>query len=134
MSLAQKTNFSPRFGFAYSLTPKLVVRGGYGMFYGAFENRGGYPSLGYNYPFQYSFNYYAPNSWSPTTFPNGTTGTLETGLTGIPLDPVLANGQGLYLRGIQLHYKTPYVQSFNFTVQYQLTAFGFASKSAMWAR
>ena len=121
LSQAQKNNISPRFGFAYKLTPKLVLRGGYGMFSGAFENRGGYPSLGYNYPFQYSFNYYAPNSWSPTTFPNGTTGTLETGLTGIPLDPVLANGKGLYLRGIQLHYKTPYVQSFNFTVQYQLT-------------
>ncbi len=28
-------NFSPRIGFAYSLTPKTVVRGGYGLFYGA---------------------------------------------------------------------------------------------------
>lgn len=121
LSLTQKNNFGPRFGFAYTVTPKLVLRGGYGLFSGAFENRGGYPSLGYNYPFQYSFNYYAPNSWSPTTFPNGSTGTLENGLTGIPLDPALANGQGLYLRGIQLHYKTPYVQSLNFTVQYQLT-------------
>jgi hypothetical protein len=121
LSLVQKTNFSPRFGFAYTVTPKLVLRGGYGIFFGAFENRGGYPSLGYNYPFQYSFNYYAPNSWSPTTFPNGTTGTLENGLTGIPLDPTQANGAGLVFRGIQLNYKTPYVQSFNFMVQYQLT-------------
>ncbi len=121
LSLVQKTNFSPRFGFAYRVTSNLVARGGYGIFYGAFENRGGYPSLGYNYPFQYSFNYYAANSWTPTTFPNGSIATLETGLTGIPLDPALANGEGLYLRGIQLHYKTPYVQSFNFMLQYQLT-------------
>ncbi|MGH9657634.1 MAG: hypothetical protein ACRD96_03760, partial [Bryobacteraceae bacterium] len=28
-----KTNFMPRFGFAYSLTPDTVVRGGYGIFY-----------------------------------------------------------------------------------------------------
>jgi hypothetical protein len=28
-----KNNFGPRFGFAYSLTPKTVVRGGYGLFY-----------------------------------------------------------------------------------------------------
>jgi hypothetical protein len=28
-----KNNFGPRFGFAYSATPKLVVRGGYGMFF-----------------------------------------------------------------------------------------------------
>lgn len=26
-------NFGPRFGFAYSLTPKTVLRGGYGLFY-----------------------------------------------------------------------------------------------------
>jgi hypothetical protein len=26
-------NFAPRFGFAYQVTPKLVVRGGYGIFY-----------------------------------------------------------------------------------------------------
>ncbi|HZU26363.1 MAG TPA: carboxypeptidase-like regulatory domain-containing protein, partial [Bryobacteraceae bacterium] len=121
LSEVQKTNFSPRFGFAYRISDRLVARGGYGIFYGAFENRGGYPSLGYNYPFQFSFNYYAPNSWTPTMFPNGTTATLENGLTGIPLDPALANGSGLYFRGIQLHYKTPYVQSYNFTLEYQLT-------------
>src|SRR6266567_2163199 len=26
-------NFAPRFGFAYSVNPKMVVRGGYGLFY-----------------------------------------------------------------------------------------------------
>ncbi|HEY5212288.1 MAG TPA: TonB-dependent receptor, partial [Acidobacteriaceae bacterium] len=31
---SQMTNFSPRFGVAYQLTPKLVARGGYGIFYG----------------------------------------------------------------------------------------------------
>jgi hypothetical protein len=30
-----KNNFGPRFGFAYSINPKTVVRGGYGLFYGA---------------------------------------------------------------------------------------------------
>ena len=28
-----KRNFMPRFGFAYQLTPKTILRGGYGMFY-----------------------------------------------------------------------------------------------------
>lgn len=121
LSNVQKTNFAPRFGFAYQVTPRLVVRGGYGIFYGAFENRGGYPSLGYNYPFQYSFTYPAPNSQSPVTLPNGQSATLENAFAGIPLNPTLVEGAGLYLRGIQLNYKTPYVQSYNLTLQYQLS-------------
>jgi hypothetical protein len=121
LSLVQKNNFAPRFGFAYQLTHKLVLRGGYGIFFGAFENRGGYPSLGYSYPFQFSFSFPAPNSVTPVTFPNGTVATLENGLSSIPLDPTLVNASGLTLRGIQLHYKTPYVQSYNVTLQYQLT-------------
>jgi hypothetical protein len=31
--LVDGNNFGPRFGFAYSVTPKTVVRGGYGMFF-----------------------------------------------------------------------------------------------------
>jgi len=36
--VSQKLNFAPRIGFAYQVTPKLVVRAGYGIFYGGFEN------------------------------------------------------------------------------------------------
>jgi hypothetical protein len=32
-------NFMPRFGFSYSLTPKTVVRGGYGVYFGALGAR-----------------------------------------------------------------------------------------------
>src|SRR4029077_1423464 len=31
-------NFAPRIGFAYQLSDKLVLRGGYGVFYGGQEN------------------------------------------------------------------------------------------------
>jgi hypothetical protein len=34
-----KTSLMPRFGFAYQLTPKLVARGGYGIFYGFLGER-----------------------------------------------------------------------------------------------
>lgn len=34
-------NWMPRFGFAYQLSPKTVVRGGYGMFYGFLGQRRG---------------------------------------------------------------------------------------------
>ena len=122
LSQVQKNNFAPRFGFAYQVSPKFVVRGGYGIYYGAFENRGGYPSLGYNYPFQYSFSFRTPNSFAPTLFPNGSQATIENGLSGVPLDPASVNGKGLNLRGIQFHYRTPYVQSYNLTLQYQLSS------------
>jgi hypothetical protein len=126
MGIIQKTNFAPRFGFAYSLTPKWVIRGGFGIFYGAFENRGGYPSLGYNYPFQYEVGLqdYANggiSTVSPITYTNGTTGTLENGMSGIPLDPALVSYSGLTFRGIQLNYQTPYTEGYNLFVQYQLT-------------
>ena len=83
LSKVQKDNFAPRFGFAYQVTPKFVVRGGYGIYYGAFENRGGYPSLGYNYPFQYSFSFPDCDAESPVVFPNGSTATLENGLSSM---------------------------------------------------
>ena len=126
LGVIQKTNFAPRVGFAYSLTPKWVVRGGYGIFYGAFENRGGYPSLGYNYPFQYEVSLSDSSNGgistvTPVTYTNGTTGTLENGMSGIPLDPSLVSYSGLALRGIQLNYQTPYTEGYNATVQYQVT-------------
>jgi len=121
LSMIQKNNFAPRVGFAYQVNSKFVVRGGYGIYYGAFENRGGSPSLGYNYPFQYSFHFPSPNSVSPVTYPNGTIATLENGLSSVPLSTTAVNAQGLSLRGIQFHYQTPYVQSYNFTLQYQLS-------------
>jgi hypothetical protein len=126
MGTIQKLNFAPRLGFAYSITPKWVVRGGYGIFYGAFENRGGYPSLGYNYPFQYEVGLTDSSNGgistvTPVAYTNGSTGTLENGMSGIALDPSLVSYSGLALRGIQLKYQTPYTQGYNATVQYQVT-------------
>jgi hypothetical protein len=124
---SQSTNFAPRLGFAYQVMPKLVVRGGWGMFYNGFENRGYSPNIGENYPFQFQFNFPEPNPNTPITFPGcatagpGGTGTFETGFSCTPLDPALVNANGLGLLGIQFKYITPYTMSGNITVQYQLT-------------
>jgi len=124
---SQKTNFAPRVGFAYQANPKLVVRGGFGLFYNGFENRGFSPNLGENYPFQFNFSFSEPNPNTPITFPGcltagpGGTGTFETGFSCTPLSPTLVNASGLQLRGIQFDYVTPYSMSGNFTIQYQLT-------------
>jgi hypothetical protein len=124
---SQNTNFAPRLGFAYQATPRLVVRGGFGMFYNGFENRGFSPNLGENYPFQFNFQFFSPNDGNPILFPGcstagpGGSATFETGFSCTPLDPLLVNASGLALRGIQFDYETPYSMSGNLTFQYQLT-------------
>ena len=70
---SQKTNFAPRVGFAYQITPKFVARGGFGLFYNGFENRGFSPNLGENYPFQFNFSFNSPKDDSHPIVYNGCT-------------------------------------------------------------
>jgi len=124
---SQNHNFAPRVGFAYQATSKLVARGGFGLFYNGFENRGFSPNLGENYPFQFNFQFQPPDAGHSVTFPGCTTAgpgfsaTFETGFSCTPLDPLLVNASGLALRGLPFDYITPYSMSGNFTLQYQLT-------------
>src|SRR5580700_1006353 len=94
---AQKTNFAPRVGFAYQIKPKLVVRGGYGIFYGGFENSA---LLTYNdFPFQFNLDYpnQVPNA--PITFADGAIGTFENGLAHIPLTSAAVEPGGVAFIG-----------------------------------
>jgi hypothetical protein len=143
---SQKNNFSPRVGFAYQFSPKLVVRGGFGIFYNGFENRGFSPNIGENYPFQFNFSFFpglkttSAGAFDPTgLYPYATAGaggtpcggigansmkglaTFEAGFSCTPLSPLAVNASGLALRGIQFNYKTPYSMSGNLTLQYQIT-------------
>jgi hypothetical protein len=126
----QKHNFAPRFGFAYQANPKLVVRGGFGIFYNGFENRGFSPNIGENYPFQFNFNFSDSSGGGLPVTPyvgcaNATPvggPTLETGFSCTSLSPLAVNASGLALRGIQFDYITPYSMSGNLTLQYQLSS------------
>ncbi|HKW17977.1 MAG TPA: TonB-dependent receptor [Terriglobales bacterium] len=118
------TNFAPRVGLAYQFTPKLVVRAAYGVFYGGFENLGGAPDPGYNYPFTANLSFFAPNgNILPLTYPNAQYATLENGLTAANPDPASPNfsPKGLGLVGFQRPWKTAYTQEWNGSVQYQLS-------------
>ena len=58
-----KKNFMPRFGFAYKLTEKTVVRGGYGIFFGFLgQRRGDVNQIGFS-----------TNTAMTTTLDNGVT-------------------------------------------------------------
>jgi len=130
LATGEKHNIAPRFGFAYQWNPKLVIRGGFGLFFNGFENRGFSPNLGENYPFQFNFQYTNLDAGHPyNKFQNGVNGcvatptggpTFETGFSCSPLDPAIVNASGLALRGIQYDYLTPYSMGGNLTVQYQL--------------
>ncbi len=117
---SQYTNFSPRVGFAYQLTPKLVARGGYGIFYGGFENS--VVETYVDFPFQFSLSYPNLTPNAPIVYPNGAIGTLETGISAIPLTSSAVQPAGVSFTGEDFHTKTPYTQGYNFTLQYQLSS------------
>lgn len=118
-----KDNFAPRVGLAYQLTQKLVARAAYGLFYGGFENLGGAPDPGFNYPWAVNLRFNATNNILPVIYPNGQYATLENGLTAPNPDPTSPNfsPKGLSLIGYQRPWKTSYVQEWNGSVQYQIT-------------
>jgi len=131
----QKHDFAPRFGFAYQVSPKLVARGGMGIFYNSFENQGYGPNDGENYPFVYNFSWFNTNDWTPlgsnpvanpnpwsgcaTAGPGGIA-TVESGFSCINFTPSAVNASGLGLQGLEFAFKTPYTISANFTLQYQI--------------
>jgi hypothetical protein len=119
---AQKTNFAPRLGFAYRIKPTLVVRGGYGITYGALGNLGYGGTLGTNYPFVYVDQFNSPDSQHPLLLSDGTTATMEHTFQTVNLqNPALNAGNGLNLYGRQYNFQTPYVQTQNFMIQDQFT-------------
>ncbi|HWW15194.1 MAG TPA: TonB-dependent receptor [Candidatus Dormibacteraeota bacterium] len=125
-------NFAPRIGFAYQLNDKLVLRSGYGIFYGGQEN-GPFsnPSPGFNPPFFSSQVFATPCSAASA---NPAAGQLDCSISaansGLPLN-VLANGfpsnalsdpntPSLY--SIDPHLVTPYMQQWHLSLQQQLPA------------
>lgn len=116
-------NFAPRVGLAYQINPKLVVRAAYGIFYGGFQNLGGAPDPGYNYPFAVNLSIFRQSDHQPMTFPNGQNATLETTLLNLNPNPASPNfsASGLGLESYDIHWKTGYTEEWNFTGQYQLT-------------
>jgi len=120
-----RNNFAPRFGFAWDMlgNAKLVMRGGFGIFYdiedGALNLQfGGQP------PFGYAANIY-PGSWTPDA--NGSfVGDPFTasgadnpfpfaGKTGTFFNPKIP-----FAYVVSPHFRTPYAENFNFGFQYQL--------------
>lgn len=121
LTAEQFTNLAPRVGFAYSLPRSMVVRGGYGLFYGGLESIG-QPEYLENYPFQFSSTFSSP-SCTIKTAPCASDGLyLESGFQA-QLNAGLVNSVAQpTLFGVAPHIKTPYTQNFNLTVEKSLRA------------
>jgi hypothetical protein len=135
-------NFAPRIGFAYRAMDKLVIRSGYGIFYGGQEN-GPYsnPSPGFNPPFFSGESFSTPCSnpaANPTVAPGNANGlncsvpqlnTVPTGgptntntlASGFPAN-ALSDPNTPELYSIQPNLRIPYNQQWHFGVQYQMPA------------
>lgn len=109
LTSAQKANFGPRVGLAYSPLNNTVIRAAYGIFYSGQEVRTGDPlQLAYNLPF-----YYQP------TFVGDGVSPVITLASGFPsLNPNQAINPGV--TSVDTHTKTPYYQEWNFALQRQL--------------
>jgi len=118
---AQKTNFAPRIGFAYSPHDNTVVRAGFGIFYGGLQSNGN-GNLGANFPYSNQANFYAPTCVMdncPSIAAQGV--SLKAGLL-----PATDNGQlqtfisqpGFHSTDPEI--KPPYTMTFSFGVQQQI--------------
>jgi hypothetical protein len=108
-----RNNFSPRVGFAYQLTPKTVIRSGYGIFYSSYESGPlSIPNPGNNPPF------YAESDFNPISFavPNPVVNRLSG---GFPAN-VFAEPAAVPLFSLDPNFRDPYVQHWNFGVQREL--------------
>ena len=121
--LTQKGNFAPRIGFAKRVKDNFVVRGAFGIAYGALSNIGAGGDLMYNYPFAFQFAYQSQNAYEKFLGPAGQVPVLETALTQVNTQDAtsVTNPAGLSLIGRQYNYQTPYTETYNLFTQYMFT-------------
>lgn len=109
LTYTDKHQWAPRVGFAYSATPKTVVRGGFGMFYEP-EGTAGRVNLN-TLPFRLNETVFQPQG-TPTR-------TLANFFLGTQLGSAQANPS---LVPTKLHLNVGYNEHYSFGVQQELTS------------
>ncbi|MGA7221930.1 MAG: TonB-dependent receptor [Candidatus Acidiferrales bacterium] len=105
-------NFAPRLGFAYQMLPRLVWRGGYGVFYQHVNRIGSEALLQLN-----------PPQFVDTQISTGGTSAVFQLKDGFPSSIIDATAPPLYqlqIRAQDPNQRTPYVEQTSFGFEYQL--------------
>ena len=124
-------NFAPRIGFAYKISDPLVLRGGYGIFYGGQESGPfSFPSPGFNPPYflQQSFSSPCGSPVTPSTAicaigfkpPSDRSQAISNFWTdGYPASS-LSDPNNPLLYSIDRNLRTPMMQQWHLGFEYQL--------------
>jgi len=119
---SNKTDIMPRVGFAYQLNPKLVLRGGFGIFYSP-ENDSRDILLTENYPFyteqQFTNSAYYLSYFLDAGVPRSTTDPVPSSVATLDLTTV--PGANLQVVNSEpKHFPTANSKNYNVTIQQQL--------------
>ena len=115
-------DFAPRVGVAYQLTSKDVVRAGYGISYQPFPDN----TYAYDFPVKQNNAFNNVSGFGPAILPDGTASTFAKGFPAplvatIPSNGIIPANTPLLINQsydvINLHYRDPYIQSWNLTYE-----------------
>jgi len=107
-----RNNISPRVGFTWSTTPKLVWRGGYGIFYQHTDRYGSESQMALNPPQLIDVFISAPSAATPPVM------ILEDGF--IPISAANVNKATVQWRIQDPNQDTPWVQQFSLGPEYEV--------------
>jgi len=120
-------DFAPRIGVAYQFTSKDVVRAGYGISYEPFADN----TYAFDFPVKQNNAFNNVSGFGPAVLSDGTAATFAKGFPAplvatIPSNGVIAANTPLLINQsydvINLHYRDPYIQSWNLTYERALPA------------
>lgn len=113
-----KNDFAPRIGFAYAATPKMVIRGAYGIFYNHSNRQGREGLLGFNPP----FIILADSNIGGSGNLNSTNAIfrLQDGIPPGFVDLTRVNLSTVARKAQDPFQRSPYVQQFNLGIQHEL--------------
>jgi hypothetical protein len=113
-----RNNFAPRIGFAYTPWPRLVARGGYGVFFTHTVRQGREGLLGFNPPYLVD-NLLQTSVSGAAAVASAAPFRLVDGYPAGLLDPN-SLAPTVMRRAQDANQRTPYIQQFNVGMQYEL--------------